>query len=379
MIILAFTEFYFPGYKGGGPIKTIKNFFDQAGDDITFRLITSDRDLGDTNPYASINCGAWNYLDKASVFYVEPGIIGYVQIFRQLRNKDYDVVYLNSFFSPRFSFFPLLLAKALHQKVVLGPRGEFSAGALSLKAFKKGVFIKLFNFLRLNRGTVFQASSIYEAEDIRRALGANVDIYVAEDIGSQEFAANLFMRSCDKLRAVLISRISPKKNLLVALEILHKVQQPLEYHIYGPIEDVDYWKQCEAVIADLPIHVVVKYVGSLMPDEVVSTLSNYDVFFFPTKGENYGHVIAEALCAALPIVIADTTPWRNLEQQGIGWDLPLEKPSAFSIVLDELATMAPEKHFQMRQNVLAWAKNKFSQRDAIEANIALFKYASEQK
>ena len=112
---------------------------------------------------------------------------------------------------------------------------------------------------------------------------------------------------------------------------------------------------------------------------MVKTLEKYDVFFFPTKGENYGHVIAEALCAGLPIVIADTTPWRNLQNLGIGWDLPLSNPDAFSAALDELATMPAEDHMHMRQNVLNWSKSKFSQRDAIEANIALFKYAYEKK
>ena len=115
----------------------------------------------------------------------------------------------------------------------------------------------------------------------------------------------------------------------------------------------------------------------LSPDEVVPTLAEYDVFFFPTKGENYGHVIAEALCAGLPILIANTTPWRDLDEIGIGWDLPLDNAEAFSATLDRLAAMSIDEHLQMRKTVLAWAKNKFSQRDAIEANIAMFRYAYE--
>jgi|TARA_Y100000296_G_C5178472_1_gene261647 hypothetical protein len=97
--VLTLTGQYLPGYKGGGPIKTIKNLFDQAGDEITFKLITSDRDLGDTAPYTSVICGAWNQVGNASVFYAQAGKTGYAQITRQLRTKDYDIVYLNSFFS----------------------------------------------------------------------------------------------------------------------------------------------------------------------------------------------------------------------------------------------------------------------------------------
>ncbi|SFU95574.1 glycosyltransferase [Halomonas korlensis] len=377
--ILTFTGCYLPGYKGGGPIKTIKNLFDQAGDEITFKLITSDRDLGDSSPYTSVTCGAWNQVGNASVFYSQPGKTCYAQTARELRAKDYDIVYLNSFFSPRFSFFPILIAKSLRQKVVLAPRGEFSEGALAFKFMKKRLFITAFRLLGLHKSTVFQVSSDFEAEDIRRALGSGVDIRVAENIGSQEFAVYLESRTSGPLRAVFVSRISPMKNLLAALEMLRNVQQPLAYDIYGPIEDHDYWRECEKVISAMPSHIQVQHKGTLNPDEVVKTLVKYDVFFFPTKGENYGHVIAEALCAGLPILIADTTPWRNLQDLGIGWDLPLTNPETFSAILDELVAMSAKDHFCMRQKVLAWAKNKFVNPEAIEANKAMFEYALMKK
>ena len=375
MNILTFTGHYLPGYKGGGPIKTIKNLFDQTGNSVSYKLVTSDRDLGDTLPYNSIDHNAWNKVGNAEVFYVQTGIIGYKQITKILFEKNYDLIYLNSFFSPTFSLLPLILAKTLRQKVIVGPRGEFSEGALSLKSRKKNTFIKLYKLLNLHRGTIYQASSIYEAEDIKRVLGSDMDIVIAEDIGAQEFAKNIAIRE-QIIKAVFISRISPMKNLGFALETLKSVQNPLVYDIYGPIEDQSYWQHCQSIIADLPSHIDVQYKGELTPEQVVPTLSSYDFFFMPTKGENYGHVIAEALCAGLPILIADTTPWRHLQEQGIGWDLPLSNPNAFSAAIDQLAMMPADKYHQMRETVLAWAKNKFNQRDAVEANIAMFKYAA---
>lgn len=376
MKILTFTGFYLPGYKGGGPIKTIKNLVEQTGDEISFKIITSDRDLGDAVPYTTIDRGSWNKVGKAEVFYTKPSTSGYIQVVKILNKKNYDIVYLNSFFSTRYSFFPLLIAKALKQKIVLAPRGEFSEGAMSLKAQKKFMFIKLYKSLRLHRGTIFQASSDYEAEDIRKLLGSSVDIQIAENISAKEFIGVLPVRNIRTLNMVFVSRISPMKNLLTALEILKTVKQLVNYEIYGPIEDCEYWSECEAVIEALPTNIQVEYKGELYPDDVLSTLSKYDALFIPTKGENYGHVIAEGLCAGLPLLIADTTPWRNLKEQRIGWDLSLNNPDSFIAAIDELALMSPDKHHQMRENVLKWAKNKFSQRDAIDANVAMFKYAS---
>lgn len=379
MKILLFTGFYLPGYKGGGPIKTVANLVSTKSDVIDYKVVTSDRDLGDDKPYTEVVIGQWNQVGSSQVFYAKKGLKGLKEIAGTVLKKDYNIVYLNSFFSVRFSFIPLLIAKFLRQKVVLGPRGEFSTGALSLKSQKKQIFIKLYKYLGLHRGTIFQASSDYEASDIRRALGTKVDIQIAENIGSQKFAEELFIRTNNILKAVFVSRISPMKNLLVALEMLQKIQQSVSYHIYGPIEDLEYWAKCEAVISALPSHVQVEHKGELTPEKVVPTMSEYDLFFMPTKGENYGHVIAEALCAGLPILIADTTPWRNLQEQGIGWDLPLNNPDAFSAAIDQLAAMPADEHLKMREAVLAWAKNKFSQRDAVEANIAMFRYAFQKK
>lgn len=374
MKVLTFSGYYIPGYKGGGPIKTIKNLFDQTGSSVSYKLITSNRDLGDTLPYNSIDHNVWNKVGNAEVFYVQSGSLGYKKIAEILFEKDYELIYLNSFFSPTFSVLPLIIAKTLRQKIIVGPRGEFSEGALSLKSRKKYTFIKLYKLLNLHRGIIYQASSIYEAEDIKRVLGPKVDIVIAEDIGAQEFAENIAIRE-QIIKAVFISRISPMKNLGFALETFKSVQHPLVYDIYGPIEDQSYWQHCQSIIAELPSHIDVQYKGELTPEQVVPTLSSYDFFFMPTKGENYGHVIAEALCAGLPLLVSDATPWRNLSGQGLGWDLPLDNPSAFSNAINKLALMSKDGHHEMRKNVLKWARDKFSQRDAIDANIAMFEYA----
>ena len=120
--VLAFTGHYLPGYKGGGPIKTIANLLAYTGKEVTYSLITKDRDLGDTEPYTTVQPGQWNQVDGTPVFYSQTGMKGLIQILKILIAGEYDAVYLNSFFSVRFSFVPLLLTRLLGQKVVLGYR-----------------------------------------------------------------------------------------------------------------------------------------------------------------------------------------------------------------------------------------------------------------
>ncbi|MFC2993565.1 glycosyltransferase family 4 protein [Halomonas tibetensis] len=377
MNVLVFSSFYLPGYKGGGPIKTIANLVSATSDNgMCYYIITKNRDLGDKEPYPNISSNDWSGCGEAEVFYCSPGITGLMRGWLKIFHHKYDVVYLNSFFSPFFSFVPLVFSLFKGKRVVLGPRGEFSSGALNIKSRKKWAFLRFFKLLSFHRNVVFQASSEYEAEDIRRVLGDGVDVFVAEDIGSLQLSAGIPKeKDACCLRLVFISRISPKKNLLYALQVLRQAKCSLVYDVYGPVEDEKYWGECEAVIASLPNNVSVNYCGELQPKDVVGLLSQYDLFFMPTHGENYGHVIAEALCAGLPILISDQTPWRDLEEQGIGWDLSLDELTVFSRAIEKAHAMSADEYAAFRERVLAWAKQKFENPKAIEANKAMFEYA----
>lgn len=108
--ILIFSGVYLPGVRGGGPIRTISNLVSHLGDEFNFYIITSDRDLGDEQPYSTIELNQWNIQDNASVYYLNKAIK-----FRDLRkiinSVQYDVIYLNSFFNPKFTIKIIMMMK----------------------------------------------------------------------------------------------------------------------------------------------------------------------------------------------------------------------------------------------------------------------------
>ncbi|MGC6406972.1 glycosyltransferase, partial [Bisgaard Taxon 45] len=57
--ILILIGTYLPGVKGGGPIRTIHNLVSRLKDEFEFYLITSDRDLNDTQSYSNIPLNQW--------------------------------------------------------------------------------------------------------------------------------------------------------------------------------------------------------------------------------------------------------------------------------------------------------------------------------
>ena len=172
---------------------------------------------------------------------------------------------------------------------------------------------------------------------------------------------------------VFLSRISQKKNLDYALRVLTKTRVRIQFDIWGPLEDPAYWKKCQNLIESLPENVVARYRGTAHNSEVNKILAEYDLFFLPTCGENYGHVIAEAVSAGTPVLLSDQTPWRNLQKEGVGWDLPLENGEwAFREAIEEALHKVGLGKVAWRQRVLEFATNRLNDPSLREANRALF-------
>ena len=183
--ILTFVGYYLPGYKGGGPIRTLANVVDRLGDEFQFKIITADRDFGDEKPYPKIDVNGWNRIGKADVFYMSPTRRSLKDSRKLLCSTEYDILYLNSFFSPHFTIKPLLLRRLRlisDRPIIIAPRGEFSPGALGLKSLKKRVYLLVAKPFGLYRGVVWQASSEHEEDDIRRWFGSDARLIIAPNL-----------------------------------------------------------------------------------------------------------------------------------------------------------------------------------------------------
>lgn len=355
---------------------------DQLSDEFRFRIVTDDRDLGDGRPYPNIDEGQWQSVGRARVLYLPRSGRGLRSVARLMRQVPGEILYLNSFFHPWFTTLPLLarrLGLAPPMPIILAPRGEFSPGALSLKPMKKRLFLRAAGIIALHQNLTWQASTPFEAEDIQRLFGTNSRIFIARNVPSApSFQPSCQYRPSPILRVVFLSRISPKKNLLYALHVLKKISAPLVFSIYGPIEDRSYWEECEKVIASMPPHVKVEYRGAIEPGSVIEELAGHDIFFLPTRGENYGHVIAEALCAGLPLLLSDQTPWRELVRHGVGSDLPLDDPSAFVRYIEEVAKLDGLSREALLRNVREYSSHQIDVDEAACANREMFMSALEQ-
>lgn len=343
--ILVFARYYLPGFKSGGPVRSISNLIEKYGDEFEFRVVTMDRDFLDQEPYKQISTG-WQRVGKGEVIYLASKRILFINIIKIMLSNKPDLIYLNSFFDPVFSF-PIIFFKWLTPRkfspIFCAPRGELQRGALETKKLRKKIYLWGFNRLNLKNNISFHATSAIETETIKNKIGGNIDILllsnITKTVGEQPTKNTLKTSRIDgMLQISFLGRIHPKKNLLFAIMCLGSIKTRVAFHIYGPIEDQAYWIKCQSQIRTLPKNITVKQHGPIPHELVGKTLSQSNLFLFPTMGENFGHVIIEALRSGVPVITSDQTPWTQLQKFKLGWCISLQEKEKFIEKIIEIAS-----------------------------------------
>lgn len=381
-VILTFVGNYLPGYKNGGVLRSVVNTVDHLCDEFEFWIVTRDRDVGDDKFYPDIEYQKWHKVGNAMVYYLSPMEISVKNILKLIIDTPHQILYLNSFFDP-LTVIVLWIRKmgwAKFSHTVIAPRGEFARGSLRLKYLKKFIYTQISKLFGFYKKVVWQAASEFEAGDITKIMKINPEfIHIARDL-PVKIASD---KCCDAVsqpvfdnksfKIIFLSRISREKNLDYAIKVLSRVRLKAIFDIYGPIKDGSYWKECQELISRLPDNVKVNYLGCVNPDAVVDFFSHYDLFLFPTAGESYGHVIAESLTAGTPVLISDKTIWRDLQDDGLGWDIDLTQMNSFVETIEKFASLNENERLQKRNIIKSKIMERLLDLSVLEANRQLFR------
>jgi glycosyltransferase involved in cell wall biosynthesis len=373
-IVLILARYYLPGSKAGGPIRSIGNVVHALSDAFDFRIVTSDRDHTDTSPFRGVAINDWNDVGGSRVFYADRSRQRGSAVAKIIRTTNPDVVYLNSFFSPSFSAGPLLQRQfgrtGNRARWIVAPRGEFSPGAMAFKTIKKRAFLRGAWFTGLLEEITWQATSEPEIADIRRETGAQdsaiaLAANITEDAGELDVSGTAVSAS-GPLRVCFVSRVSPKKNLAFAVEALARACMPVEFDIYGPVEDEAHAEACRRIAGNAADRLTVRWHGPVPHEDVRGIFARHDLFLFPTLGENFGHVIFESLAAGTPVLVSDRTPWQDLDAKGAGWVRSLDRIDDFTAVIDALAALPADERLATRRRAHAYARAAHAASPAIE-------------
>ena len=370
---MVFSDWFVPGFKAGGPIQSLFQMVNHVDHD--FMVVTRITDYRSDEPYPNITPKFWTEISaNCKVYYIKESDLNTALLKALHEEIRPDWVYLNSLFSPKFTIFPLRYFNRtnIRSKVIVAPRGMLKSGALSIKSRKKTVFLKLSKWLGWFREVRWHATSLTEADEIKMHYGDNSGVVVAPVLSAKNSGLSQEIhKEPGKLSLVTFSRISTEKGILEAIQFVNGIpnEYSVSFDIYGSKNDEAYYEQCieEARKGSHSI----SFKGEISPNQIPSILRQAHFFLLATWGENFGHAIAESLINGVPVMISNKTPWRDLEANNAGWDLPLEQ-QAFIDKLVYAANMDNQSYQLWRKGALDMGLKKTNTPEAISQNRALF-------
>lgn len=353
--ILILAEYFYPGYKFGGPQQSIYNFCNYFNQKYEIFVYTRSYDYQSNKNYSSVTTDEWISHNNFKIYYSSKNNSQYKSIKYIIDKIEPDFIYLNSLYADFTRIIFLInFTRKLKQKIVIAPRGELHEGAIKLKWFKKKIYISFLKYSFNLKNIIWQSTDRQESEDIIKHLDV-FKVSTAQNIprlDSQSFKM-LKKNDTQKIKFIFLSRIDRKKNLKFAIKLFQNIDtNNYSFDIYGNIHDHDYFNECINMIKS---NSNINYIGSAPNKDILNILSKYHYFILPTKGENFGHAIYESFLAGVPVLISDKTPWLNLKNKYVGWDIDLKNEKQWLKVLNSCITQTQDNYNKMREN-----SNKFA-------------------
>ena len=209
-------------------------------------------------------------------------------------------------------------ASTLERCRVVSPRGMLSEWSLGHRRWKKKAAWRLYQRTDLATATALHATSAGEAEEIRRAGLCQPIAIIPNGVELPPRCERTTVPRSPR-RALFLSRLHPKKGPDVLLEAWAAVRPPgWELVIAGP-DETGIGARLERRAAELALTDSVSFRGPVDDEEKWALYSTAELFVLPTRSENFGLVIAEALASGLPVITTKAAPWPTLVSHDCGW------------------------------------------------------------
>ncbi len=342
-------DYFTPAYKAGGPVQSLVNMVRELGNSLYAKVLCSNKDLD--NGILDVTANTWMKLNDlpASVYY---NAHDFAALNTALDDNPDRVFFINGLYSVTYNFLPVLKLKG---RKIVSARGMLHPGGLSQKSLKKKLYLGLWKLLRLHHKCEFHATTPQEAEHIRSVFGTDIKAWVVPNF-PRVLQPVLASKPLDGvLKLCTVALISPMKNHLLVLEALKKITSPVQYDIYGPVKDEGYWEECKTLIKNLPAHIQVNYHEDIKPADVQAALNQAHVYIQPSKSENFGHSLFEAMTAGKPIITSEYTPWNGLRKEQAGANVQIRDIDSIAAAISFFAAMGEEEYGNWCRNTREYA------------------------
>lgn len=286
-------------------------------------------------------------------------------------NNDYDLFHGHGLWQyPNHKM--AMFARKIKKPYILSPRGMLNKQAIDQsKLLKKFVYI-LFQKKDLEKASVLHATSQQEMEHIRSMGLINPIAVIPNPIDVPNNETALFSKSTKRIGYVgRFEKIKNIENLIHAWAMTGQKLSEWELVLIGTGAD-DYANSLKKLSKSLGI-TNIRFTGFLTGDEKNNVLSSLSYLVLPSKSENFGMVIPEALVRGIPVIASKGTPWEILIKNNAGWWIDVGiKPLVAA--LNEVISLKEIDRQRMGLNGRKLVEENFSTDIVSEKMIKLYKW-----
>jgi glycosyltransferase involved in cell wall biosynthesis len=269
-------------------------------------------------------------------------------------------------------------ARDKNKPYVISPRGMLYPEALQKSAWFKKIAMPLFQSNDIKKATVLHATCKQELEHIRQ-LGFKNPIAVIPNSIDIKIPEKQAKPKNQKKRIGFVGRFAPIKNienLINAWSETGKNKPGWELVLIGDGE-ASYKASLVQFAEKLDIKNIV-FTGFLNGEEKETALHSLNYLVLPSKSENFGMVVPEALIREIPVIASKGTPWEELNTYNAGWWIDIGVQPLVE-VLQKALCLSEEQRQQMGQNGRKLVEEKYSIEAVAAQMIQLYKWIIEHE
>jgi len=282
----------------------------------------------------------------------------------------------------------LTLSVNKKSKIIISPHGYLEPEKLRVSSFKKKTVLRLFENKNLKNCDCLVACSKKEALSLRDfGLSQPVVILpngVSESLirkkppNNKDLAFKLKYDISPNTRILLfLSRIHPFKGLELFLECILAIKDEFRKNnwifLIAGINELNHEEKLKIFVENNNLSDIVRFIGPQYGQDKVAAFDSADCFILPSKGENFGIVVIEALARGLPVIATRTTPWDELESFNCGWWVERTQKDFVDILL-KLLFINKNELIEMGKNGIKLVENKYTWSNVSQQSIHMYKW-----
>ncbi len=264
---------------------------------------------------------------------------------------------------------------AAHERrpIVRSPRGMLSPWALGRSRLLKRLVWSSIERSLFDRASLVHVTSPQEDADVRR-LGIRAPTVVIPngiDLDGEFAASNVLdarARGIPEARGrrvvLFLSRVHPVKGLDLLCQAWETLPRDLPALLLvagtghsSALAQLRLWMGKQPGPA-------ASYIGPVKGKEKLALLSTAWVVALPSRSENYGMVVAEALASGTPALTTTAMPWSAVSAAGCGWVVPPEV-APLAHALGKALQLSATDHASMRDRARQFVVRDHSLNSAV--------------